>query len=177
MPFRFERLTIPEVVLVEPVSFSDARGFVMETFRQSEFAPFIDRPFVQENHTRSTRGTIRGLHYQRDPHGQGKLVRVVSGEIFDVAVDVRADSATRGHWVSAMLSADNRRMMYLPPWCAHGFCVMSETADVIYSMTAEYTPSHESGIRWNDPALGIAWPIASPVLSERDGRWPPFSRP
>jgi dTDP-4-dehydrorhamnose 3,5-epimerase len=103
------------------------------------------------------------------------LVRVISGEIFDVAVDIRQDSPTRGTWVSTVLSAENRRIVYIPPWCAHGFCVLSETAEVVYKMTTEYAPAHESGLMWNDPALAISWPISSPVLSERDQKWPPFS--
>jgi dTDP-4-dehydrorhamnose 3,5-epimerase len=103
------------------------------------------------------------------------LVRVISGEIFDVAVDIREDSPTRGKWVSTVLSAENRRIVYIPPWCAHGFCVLSETAEVVYKMTTEYAPAHESGLMWNDPALAISWPISSPVLSERDKKWPPFS--
>ena len=161
-------------MLIEPQVFGDTRGSVMETYKQSEFAAFVDGGFVQENHSTSTRGTLRGLHFQVGPHAQGKLVRVVSGEIFDVAVDIRQDSPTRGKWVSNILSADNRRMVYIPPWCAHGFCVLSETADVIYKMTTEYAPAHASGLMWNDPALAISWPISSPLLSERDTKWPPF---
>jgi len=154
--------------------FGDARGFVMETYKQSEFAPFVDGGFVQENHSRSQRGTLRGLHFQLGPFAQGKLVRVVSGEIFDVAVDIRQESPTRGKWVSTVLSAANRRMVYIPPWCAHGFCVLSDNAEVLYKTTTEYAPAHESGLMWNDPALAISWPIASPLLSERDTKWPPF---
>jgi dTDP-4-dehydrorhamnose 3,5-epimerase len=174
MPFRFERLAIPEVILVEPEAFSDARGFFMETYKATDFAPFVDGSFVQENHSKSQRGTLRGLHFQVGPYAQGKLVRAVAGEIFDVAVDVRPDSQTRGRWVGAVLSADNRRMLYVPPWCAHGFCVLSETAEVVYKTTTEYAPAHESGVMWNDPALAIEWPVESPVVSERDTKWPPF---
>ena len=130
--------------------------------------------FVQENHSKSQRGTLRGLHFQLGRHAQGKLVRAVAGEIFDVAVDVRPESPTRGKWVSAVLSAENQRMLYIPPWCAHGFCVLSETADVIYKMTTEYAPAHEAGVMWNDPALAITWPISSPLVSERDQKWPSF---
>ena len=174
MPFTFQRLDIPEVVLIEPRVFGDTRGFVMETYKQSEFTPFVDGGFVQENHSKSQRGTIRGLHFQLGRFAQGKLVRVVSGEIFDVAVDIRLESPTRGKWVSTVLSADNRRMVYIPPWCAHGFCVLSDNAEVLYKTTTEYAPAHESGLMWNDPALAIRWPIASPLLSERDTKWPPF---
>ena len=175
MPFTFQRLDIPEVVLVEPQVFGDTRGFFMETYKQSDFAPFVDGAFVQENHSKSQRGTLRGLHFQLGLHAQGKLVRAVSGEIFDVAVDIRPESPTRGKWVSAVLSGENRRMLYIPPWCAHGFCVLSETAEVVYKMTAEYAPAHEAGVMWNDPALAISWPIPSPLVSERDRTWPPFA--
>jgi dTDP-4-dehydrorhamnose 3,5-epimerase len=175
MPFTFKRLAIPEVILIEPRVFEDARGFFMETYKRSDFAAFgLDEPLVQENHSKSQRGTLRGLHYQVGPYGQSKLVRAVSGEIFDVAVDVRPDSATRGKWVGAVLSADNRLMLYVPPWCAHGFCVLSETAEVIYKTTTEYAPAHENGVMWNDPSIGIDWPIKSPTISERDRKWPPF---
>ena len=174
MPFTFERQAIPEVILIEPKAFSDARGFFMESYKQSDFAPFVDGSFVQENHSKSQRGILRGLHFQVGPYAQGKLVRAVSGEIFDVAVDVRPDSATRGKWVGAVLSSDNRRMLYVPPWCAHGFCVLSDTAEVIYKTTTEYAPAHESGVMWNDPAIAIDWPIQSPTVSDRDTKWPAF---
>ena len=174
MPFTFRRLDIPEVVLIEPHVFGDTRGFFMETFKQSDFAPFVDGAFVQENHSKSERGTLRGLHFQLGRHGQGKLVRAIAGEIFDVAVDIRRASPTRGKWVTAVLSADNRQMLYAPPWCAHGFCVLSDTAEVVYKTTTEYAPAHEAGVMWNDPALAISWPISSPLVSERDQKWPPF---
>ena len=154
--------------------FGDTRGFFMETFKQSDFAPFVDGAFVQENHSKSERGTLRGLHFQLGRHGQGKLVRVIAGEIFDVAVDIRRASPTRGKWVTAVLSAENRQMLYVPPWCAHGFCVLSDTAEVVYKTTTEYAPAHEAGVMWNDPALAISWPISSPLVSERDQKWPPF---
>jgi dTDP-4-dehydrorhamnose 3,5-epimerase len=177
MPFTIERLSIPEVILIEPKAFVDARGFFMETYKQSDFAAFgIDGAFVQENHSKSQRGTLRGLHFQTGVYGQGKLVRAISGEIFDVAVDVRSDSPTRGQWVSAVLSAENRRLIYVPPWCAHGFCVTSDTAEVVYKTTTEYAPAHESGFMWNDPDLAIAWPVADPSISARDAKWPPFRR-
>jgi dTDP-4-dehydrorhamnose 3,5-epimerase len=174
VPFTFRRLDIPEVVLIEPHVFGDTRGFFMETFKQSDFAPFVDGAFVQENHSKSERGTLRGLHFQLGRHGQGKLVRAIAGEIFDVAVDIRRASPTRGKWVTAVLSADNRQMLYVPPWCAHGFCVLSDTAEVVYKTTREYAPAHEAGVMWNDPALAISWPISSPLVSERDQKWPPF---
>ena len=176
MPFSFQNLSIPGIILIEPRVLSDARGFFMETYRRSDFAAAgIDEPFVQENHSASERGVLRGLHYQKPPHAQSKLIRVLTGEIFDVAVDLRPNSPTTGRWVGTKLSAANRRMVYLPQWCAHGFCVVSESAEVVYMMTNEYTPEHESGFMWNDPTLAIDWPVSSPTLSERDKRWPPFS--
>lgn len=175
MPFTFHRLAIPEIVVIDPKVLGDARGFFMETYKQSDFASFVDGHFVQENQSSSQRGTLRGLHFQTGPHAQGKLVRVISGEVFDVAVDIRPQSRTRGKWVSTVLSGDNRRMVYVPPWCAHGFCVLSETAEVLYKTTTEYAPAHESGLMWNDPALAIDWPVSSPVVSDRDTKWPPFA--
>ena len=177
MPFTFDRLAIPEVILIEPRVFGDARGFFMETYKRSEFALHgLAEPFVQENQSKSERGILRGLHYQVPPYGQSKLVRVVVGEVFDVAVDVRPDSPTRGRWIGVTLSAANRRMLYIPPWCAHGFCVMSETAEVVYKTTTEYAPTHESGVMWNDPALAIDWPVTSPIVADRDRTWPAFAR-
>jgi dTDP-4-dehydrorhamnose 3,5-epimerase len=176
MPFSFIRLAIPDVIVIEPQVFGDSRGFFLETYKRSEFAAVgIDGPFVQDNHSKSARGVLRGLHYQRPPHGQSKLVRVVAGEIFDVAVDIRPGSPTYGHWVSTTLSAENRRMVFIPPWCAHGFCVTSDTAEVVYKTSTEYAPAHESGIPWNDPDLAIDWPVRSPIVSPRDEQWPAFA--
>jgi dTDP-4-dehydrorhamnose 3,5-epimerase len=171
----FERLDISGVVVIEPRVFADERGFFLESYKRSDFVSAgISETFVQENHSRSSRGVLRGLHFQRPPRAQGKLVRVVVGEIFDVAVDLRKGSRTCGKWVALNLSADNRRLLYIPPWCAHGFYVVSETAEVIYKTTEEYSPEHEGGIAWNDPGLNIVWPGKSPVVSERDRRWPAF---
>lgn len=176
MPFRAEPLAIAGVLLVEPKVFPDARGFFMETYKQSDFAKVgITEIFVQENHSRSSRGILRGLHFQRGSAAQAKLVRAIVGEIFDVAVDLRRDSPTFGKWVGATLSAENKRMLYLPPWCAHGFQVLSEIAEVLYKTSREYAPEHEGGIAWNDPAVCIDWPIAGPTLSERDQKWPPLA--
>jgi dTDP-4-dehydrorhamnose 3,5-epimerase len=173
MPFDFKRLAIPEVLLITPRVQSDSRGFFMETYKRSAFAAAgVSEVFVQENHSRSLRGVLRGLHFQRPPQAQSKIVRVVSGKIFDVAVDLRPDSATRGRWVGTDLSADDRTMMYIPAWCAHGFCVLSEQAEVVYHASAEYSPEHEAGIMWNDPAVGITWPVSEPTVSDRDKRWP-----
>jgi len=172
-----EKLTIPDVLLITPPRFNDPRGFFSETWNQTRFADVgVPGPFVQDNHAVSnTRGVIRGLHCQIGPNAQGKLVRVISGEVFDVAVDIRPDSPTRGKWVSTVLSGDNRRMVYVPSWCAHGFCVLSETAEVLYKTTTEYAPGYESGLMWNDPALAIAWPVSSPIVSDRDTKWPRFA--
>lgn len=176
MPFDFKRLAIPEVLLIEPRVRTDSRGFFVETYKRSEFAAAgISEIFVQENHSSSLHGVLRGLHYQRPPHAQSKLVRVISGKIFDVAVDLRPRSATAGKWVGIDLSAEDKKMMYVPDWCAHGFCVLSEYAEVAYHTSKEYSPDHESGIMWNDPSLGIKWPIRNPVVSDRDTRWPMFA--
>jgi len=173
MPFEFARLAIPDLVRIEPRVFLDERGEFMETYKRSEFSAFgLPDDFVQENQSRSTRGVLRGLHYQTPPHAQGKLVRVVAGEIFDVAVDIRAGSPSWGHWVGELLSGGNRRMLYVPPGFAHGFCVLSQIADVVYKTTNEYAPASEAGVLWNDPDLGIPWPIKTPIVSSRDARLP-----
>ena len=176
MPFQFSELSLPGVTLVEPRAFVDARGFFMETYRQADYAEAgLPDAFVQENHSRSSRGTLRGLHFQRPPQAQGKLVRAIVGEIFAVAVDIRPDSGTFGKWVGVTLSADNRRMLYIPPWCAHGFCVVSDVAEVVYKTTAVYAPELEGGLAWDDPVLAIAWPVDDPLVSDRDKRWPRLS--
>jgi dTDP-4-dehydrorhamnose 3,5-epimerase len=176
MPSTFESTSLSGVVIIVPKVFGDARGFFMETFKRSEFeAAGLPVALVQENHSRSTAGTLRGLHYQREPKAQGKLVRVVVGEVFDVAVDIRKASPTFGRWVGVTLSAENCKSIYIPPGFAHGFCVMSPEAEVIYKTTEEYAPELEFGICWDDPALGIVWPVDNPTLSERDKRWPAFS--
>ena len=173
MPFEFKKLDIPEVVLIIPRAIKDERGFFVETFRRSQWeAAGIPTEFAQENHSRSRSGTLRGLHYQRAPHAQGKLVRAIRGEIFDVAVDVRPNSPTRGKWVCATLSESNLHMLFVPGWCAHGFCILSDFAEVVYKTSAEYAPEYEGGVRWNDPAINVSWPVDDPILSERDARWP-----
>ena len=168
-------LAIPDVVLIEPKVFGDARGFFFESFNQQAFADAIgqDQPFVQDNHSRSRRGVLRGLHYQLAPKAQGKLVRVVSGAVFDVAVDIRRDSPTFGVWTGAVLSEENQHQLWIPPGLAHGFVVLTDTADFLYKTTDYYSPAHERAIRWDDPAIGIEWPlaahgIAEPVLSDKD---------
>jgi dTDP-4-dehydrorhamnose 3,5-epimerase len=160
---------IAEVLLIEPAVFGDERGFFMETWQRAKFAKAgIDYDFVQDNHSRSCRGTLRGLHYQiRQP--QGKLVRVTNGEVFDVAVDLRRGSPTFGHWVSEVLSAENKRMLWVPPGFAHGFYVTSAVAEFQYKCTDYYAPEHERCIRWDDPDLAIAWPLQGrPLVSAKD---------
>jgi dTDP-4-dehydrorhamnose 3,5-epimerase len=172
MPFTFTNTNVPGVRLIESKVFGDHRGFFLESYKKSDFDHAgLDVTFVQENHSRSARGILRGLHYQRPPFAQGKLVRAIAGEIFDVAVDIRRDSPTFGQWAGVTLS-NSRRSIYIPPWCAHGFCVLSDYAEVVYKSTAEYRPDYESGIRWDDPALSIDWPMRDVVLSARDQRWP-----
>ncbi len=173
MPFAFHRLEIPEVIAIAPRVFEDGRGFFMETYKMPDFAAAgIPADFVQENHSCSARAVLRGLHYQNPPFAQAKLVRVVSGEVFDVAVDIRKGSPTYGRWVSALLSAKDRTMLYVPEGFAHGFLVLSEIAEVIYKTTAVYSPESEAGIRWNDRDLNIEWPLNGPILSEKDRRLP-----
>jgi dTDP-4-dehydrorhamnose 3,5-epimerase len=163
------RTAIPDVLVVEPKVFGDARGFFLESWNAQAFAAAgIPAAFVQDNHSRSPRSVLRGLHYQiRQP--QGKLVRVVAGEVFDVAVDLRRASPTFGRWVGERLSAENKRMLWIPPGFGHGFLVLSESADFLYKTTDYYAPEHERVIAWNDPDLAIKWPIAgTPTLSGRD---------
>jgi dTDP-4-dehydrorhamnose 3,5-epimerase len=189
MPFQFMRLEIPDLILIEPQIFTDERGFFMEAYKHSEFAAFgIKERFVQDNHSRSQKGVLRGLHYQNPPKAQGKLIRVVVGEVFDVAVDIRSargiarqgniprakGSPTYGKWVGVTLSAENKYMLYIPPGFAHGFCVLSEVAEVLYKTTEEYAPECEAGIIWNDPEIGIEWPIERPIVSPKDAALPPL---
>jgi dTDP-4-dehydrorhamnose 3,5-epimerase len=176
MPFRFTPLELPEVILIEPALFPDARGFFMETYKRSEFSRNgISATFVQTNYSHSSRHTLRGLHYQKNPCAQGKLVSAVNGEVFDVVLDIRKGSPRYGRWSGVWLSAANKRMLYIPPGFAHGACVVSEEASLLYMVTAEYAPECEAGILWSDPALAIEWPVKNPLLSERDRRWPPLS--
>ncbi len=172
------RLAIPDVVLIEPKVFGDARGFFYESFNPRAFneATGTDHQFVQDNHSRSSKGVLRGLHYQiQQP--QGKLVRVVQGAVFDVAVDIRKSSPTFGQWVGVELSADNHRQLWVPPGFAHGFLVLSESADFLYKTTDYYAPQHERCIAWNDAQLAIAWPYAgSPSLSAKDAQGVSFAQ-
>jgi dTDP-4-dehydrorhamnose 3,5-epimerase len=169
-------LGIPEVLLIEPKVFGDARGYFLETFQAERYAEAgIPGPFVQDNMSRSSHGILRGLHLQ-NPRLQGKLVQVVEGEVFDVAVDVRVGSPSFGQWVSAVLSAHDHRQLYIPPGFAHGFCVLSEHALFAYKCTDLYFPQHEVGLPWNDPDLAIHWPVEKPLVSEKDGRFKPLAK-
>lgn len=173
MPFKFERLAIREVVLIEPKIFSDERGFFMEAYKYSDFRDFgITEHFLQDNYSSSARNVLRGLHYQKKPDAQGKLVYCLKGTIFDVAVDIRKGSPTYGKWVSVELSEKNHLMLYIPPGFAHGFVVLSDYADVVYKCTAEYSPENDRGIIWNDPDIKINWPVEKPILSEKDKKLP-----
>ncbi len=161
-------LEIPGVLLIEPAMFKDQRGFFCETFHERRYAEAgIRQSFVQDNISHSVRGTLRGLHFQQ-PHAQGKLVMAVEGVVFDVVVDIRKGSPTFGKWYGVELSSDNCRQLYVPPGCAHGFCVTSERATFLYKCTDFYSPADERGIVWNDPALGITWPVPAPILSTKD---------
>jgi dTDP-4-dehydrorhamnose 3,5-epimerase len=169
---RFVQTDLPGVLVIEPDVHQDPRGFFLETYHAAKYrAGGIEAPFVQDNHSRSIRGTLRGLHLQPG-RPQGKLIRVVEGEIFDVAVDVRRRSPTFGRWVAVTLSAENFKQCYVPPGFAHGFCVLSQDAQVEYKCTDLYEPASEVGVAWNDPVLAIPWPIAQPLLSDRDRRNP-----
>lgn len=168
---KYTVLDIPGVVLIEPDIFGDSRGFFMETWREDEFKANVgDFSFVQDNHSSSGHGILRGLHYQIN-HPQGKLVRVISGEIFDVAIDLRKSSSTFGKWTSAVLTSENKQILWIPPGFAHGFYVLSDKAEFVYKCTDYYAPKYERCIKWDDPALAIKWPIQSgstPILSDKD---------
>lgn len=172
MSIKVTQTSLPGVLLVEPRLFRDERGFFFEAFRAQTYADVgITGPFVQDNVSRSVRGTLRGLHFQ-EPNAQGKLVQVLHGSVFDVAVDVRVGSPTFGRWLGVHLSDSEPRQVWIPPGFAHGFCVTSETADFYYKCTALYSPSDERSILWNDPAIGIEWPISAPLLSSKDAAAP-----
>ena len=173
MAFSITETALPGVLIIEPAVLIDHRGFFMETYKKSEFtAAGLAVDFVQENLSRSLRGTVRGLHFQRPPKAQAKLTRVIVGEVFDVAADVRPDSPTYGKWVGVRLSSDNRKSLFIPAGYAHGFCACSAEAEVLYQASEEYAPDLEWGVRWDDPVLGIAWPVNEPRLSDRDRQWP-----
>ena len=173
MAFTVRKLDIPEVLHVQPDVFADVRGAFAETFKASEFKKLgIEEPFVQVNRSSNRGPVLRGLHYQLNPKAQGKLISVVVGSIFDVAVDIRKGSPTFGKWVGETLTAEGQNMLYVPEGFAHGFYTLSETAEVIYYCTDEYSPEHERGIAWNDASLAIAWPGSEPLLSDKDKAYP-----
>ncbi len=170
---------IPDVLILEPKVFGDERGFFFESFNRKAFqeATGLDVDFVQDNHSKSAKHVLRGLHYQLPPKAQGKLVRVVQGEVFDVAVDLRKGSKTFGCWVGQILSAENKLQMWIPSGFAHGFLTLSDTAEFLYKTTDYYSPAHERAIRWDDPEIGIDWPLtaAEPILAAKDATAPLFS--
>jgi dTDP-4-dehydrorhamnose 3,5-epimerase len=173
MAFKFQRLEIPDLVLIETQAFADARGLFVESYKRSVFSAHgIHDAFVQDNYSHSLRGVLRGLHYQKHPKAQAKLVTVLRGEIFDVAVDIRQGSPTYGRWVGKLLAANDCRLLYVPVGFAHGFCVLSEDADVVYKTTAEYAPELDRGIFWNDSEIAIHWPIDDPRVSPKDANLP-----
>ena len=171
---------IPEIKLFKPTIHRDGRGLFVESFRQDIFnqATGMNHEFIQDNHSRSSKGVLRGLHYQLPPHAQGKLVRVISGAVFDVAVDIRRSSPSFGQWVAAELSAENHHQLWIPPGFAHGFVVLSDTADLVYKATAYYAPESDRGLLWNDPDIAIAWPQLDIEfsLSEKDRNQPAFKQ-
>ena len=173
MPFEFKRLEIPDVILITPKVFADERGFFIETYQKDDFAKAgITSEFVQQNHSKSVKGVLRGLHYQKEPYAQAKLVRCIKGEIFDVAVDIRKNSSTFSKYVSAVLSEENKNMLYIPRGFAHGFEVLSNEAEVIYSVDNFYSKESESGIRWDNQKINIKWPLKTPLISSKDDLWP-----
>ena len=173
MPFQSEKLEIPGLIIVNPRVFEDSRGSFFETYKESDFRSLgIGRPFVQWNHAVSRKEVLRGLHYQIHPAPQGKMLRVLRGELFDVAVDIRKGSPWFGKWVSVLLSSENRSIFWIPPGFAHGYMAITDDAEVLYGTTTEWTPSCERGIRWNDPSLAVEWPLPEPLVNERDQAFP-----
>jgi dTDP-4-dehydrorhamnose 3,5-epimerase len=169
MPFDFEKLPIPGLILIKPRVIGDNRGFFLELYKRSDFVKAgIAEQLVQDNYSRSAQGVLRGLHYQKTPKAQGKLVMCMKGSIFDVAVDIRKGSPHFGKWAGVELNGENRHMIYVPAGFAHGFQVLSDFAEVLYKCTEEYSPEHERGITWNDPDIAVSWPIKEPTLSAKD---------
>ena len=176
MQFIFTKSKISNVVLIEPKLFPDDRGYFFESFKESEFASNgITTKFVQDNFSHSVKGVLRGLHYQKNPKAQAKFVTALRGEIFDVAVDIRKNSPTYGQWVGEVLSQKNHKSLYIPEGFAHGFCVVSETADVLYKVNNEYSPEHGAGIKWNDSEINISWPTNTPIISQKDSKLLPLN--
>lgn len=176
MPFIFEKQIIPDVVLITPKVFGDNRGFFLESYKKTDFyAHGISVEFNQDNHSRSTKGVLRGLHYQAKPYQQAKIVRCIRGRIFDVAVDIRPDSPSYGQYVKVELSEENKQMLYIPAGFAHGFVVLSDVAEINYKASGEYAPQADRGILWNDPDINVDWGIDfTPILSDKDRKQPRF---
>jgi len=175
MPYEFVQLEIKGLVLIRPKVYYDERGFFMETYTKKDFETYgIRDEFVQDNHSWSIKNTLRGLHFQKEPYAQSKLVRCISGEILDVAVDIRKNSKTFGRHVMVKLSSENKEMFYIPEGFAHGFLVLSDYAEVLYKVNRFYSKDHDSGIIWNDEDLGINWPVRNPILSQKDRNLPKF---
>ena len=174
MPFEFKKLAIEDIILVTPKVFNDSRGFFLESYQKSTFFDNgIKVDFNQDNHSKSSKGVLRGLHYQTEPHAQDKLVRCIKGQILDVAVDIRKNSPTFGKYVSEILSEDNKNMLFIPKGFAHGFVVLSDTAELIYKASGEYSPTNDRGIRWNDKDININWGIDyEPLISDKDSKQP-----
>ena len=173
MPFIFKTTKIPEVILIKPKVFGDNRGFFMETYKESNFVENgIEEKFVQDNHSRSIKGVLRGLHYQLAPFEQGKLVRCIQGKIYDVAVDIRKSSPNFAKWVGVYLSENNKNMLYIPAGFAHGFYTISEVAEIVYKATKEYSSECDRGIIWKDPLINIKWPSKEVILSNKDKNLP-----
>jgi dTDP-4-dehydrorhamnose 3,5-epimerase len=169
MPFKFTKLEIPGLLLIKPQVFGDDRGFFFELYKYSDFQrEGIREHLVQDNYSKSSKGVLRGLHYQKSPKAQGKLVMCLKGNIFDIAVDIRKGSPHYGKWVGIDLTEENKDMLYVPPGFAHGFQVLSETAEVLYKCTSEYSPTDDRGIIWNDQDINISWPLSKPILSGKD---------
>ena len=173
MPFTFKKLKLPEIILVEPKVFHDDRGFFLESYKESDFKNNgINETFLQDNHSLSKKGVLRGLHYQHNPKSQGKLVRVLKGKVWDIAVDIRKESPTFKKYVFDELSEENNKMLYIPVGFAHGFVALTDNVHLVYKCTSEYSHEHDAGIRWDDPDLGIDWPVDNPLVSEKDEQLP-----
>ena len=173
MSFSFSNLKISDVKLVISKHYPDERGYFLESFKESVFVNNgINTKFVQDNFSHSTQGVLRGLHYQKNPKAQAKLITAIKGEIFDVAVDIRKNSPTYGKWVGEILSEKNHKSLFIPEGFAHGFCVISDTADVLYKVNNEYSPENNAGIIWNDPTINIPWSVEKPIISEKDSQLP-----
>jgi dTDP-4-dehydrorhamnose 3,5-epimerase len=173
MPFTFRQLEIPGVLAIEPKLFEDVRGFFMETYKREEFKKAgIPQIFVQDNHSRSRQGVLRGFHFQKEPKAQGKLVRCLRGAIFDVAVDLRRGSPSYRKWIGIVLSEENRLMLWIPRGFAHGYLTLHDGTEVVYKVDNPYSMKHECGIRWDDPEIAVKWPIERPIVSAKDGGYP-----